>query len=159
MIKKNGFNIRLFVFIIVLLTILSCAKNSSEKTKEMLLQTDRDFSAMSVKEGMFSAFLYYIADDGTILRDGEYPAKGKETLRKRFEGRSDSSFILSWEPLFGKISESNDLGYTYGIHTTTIRATGEVTKGTYVTVWQKQPDGSWKFVLDTGTEGLPVQGN
>jgi ketosteroid isomerase-like protein len=159
MIKKNGFNIRLFVFIIGLLTILSCAKNSADKSKGILLQTDRDFSAMSVKEGMFSAFIYYIADDGTILRDGEYPAKGKETLRKRFEGRSDSSFILSWEPLFEKISESNDLGYTYGIHTTTIRATGEITKGTYITVWQKQPDGSWKFVLDTGTEGLPVQGN
>jgi ketosteroid isomerase-like protein len=159
MIKKNGFNIRLFVFIIGLLTILSCAKNSPGNTEGVLMQTDSDFSAKSEREGMFSAFLYYIADDGTILRDGEYPAKGKETLRKRFEDRSDSAFILTWEPLFEKISESRDLGYTYGIHTTTVRATGEVTKGTYVTIWQKQHDGSWKFVLDTGTEGLPVQGN
>ena len=156
--KKNGFNIRLFVFIIGLLTILSCVKNSTGKRAGFLMQTDRDFSAMSVKDGMFSAFLTYMADDGVILRDGEYPSKGKETLRKRFEGKSDSAFVLSWEPIFEKISENRELGYTYGIHTTTIKATGEVTKGTYVTIWQKQPNGSWRFVLDTGTDGLPLPG-
>jgi ketosteroid isomerase-like protein len=156
MIKKNGFNIRLFVFIIVLLTTLSCAKKSANSLEGVLLQTDRDFSDMSVKEGMFNAFLSYIADDGVMLRNGAYPSKGKETLRKRFEGRSDSSFVLRWEPLYEKVSESGDLGYTYGIHTTTDKATGEVTKGTYVTIWLKQPGGNWKFVLDTGTQGLSV---
>jgi ketosteroid isomerase-like protein len=156
MIKKNGFNIRLFVFIIVLLSILSCAKKSSNRFEGVLMQTDRDFSAMSEQEGMFNAFLSYIADDGVILRDGEYPSKGKETLRKRFEGRSDSSFILSWEPLFEKVSESGDLGYTYGIHTSTDKATGEISKGTYVTIWQRQSGGNWKYVLDTGTQGLTV---
>jgi len=159
MIKKNGFNIRLFVIIIVFLTILSCANNSSGHNEGILLQADRDFSAMSVSGGMFKAFLEYIADDGVMLRDGEYPAKGKEALRKRFEGRSDSAFVLRWEPLYEKISGSGDLGFTYGIHTTTVRATGEVTSGSYVTIWHKQPDGSWKFVLDTGTDGLPVTGN
>jgi ketosteroid isomerase-like protein len=159
MIKKNGFNIRLFVFIIVLLTTLSCAKKSADRSEGVLLQTDRDFSAMSIREGMFSAFLSYISDDGVMLRDGAFPSKGKETLRKRFEGKSDSSFVLSWEPLFEKISESGDLGYTYGTHSSTDKATGEVSKGTYVTIWQRQPDGNWKFVLDTGTQGLPVTEN
>jgi ketosteroid isomerase-like protein len=158
MIKKNGFNIRLFVFIIVLLSTLSCAKKSTSRLEGVLMQTDRDFSALSVKEGMFKAFLSYIADDGVMLRDGEYPSKGKETLRKRFEGRSDSSFILSWEPLFEKVSESGDLGYTYGIHTSTDKATGEISKGTYVTIWQRQPGGNWKYILDTGTQGLTVPG-
>jgi len=30
-----------------------------------------------------------------------------------------------------------------------------VEKGTYITIWQKQANGNWKFVLDTGTQGLP----
>ena len=110
---------------------------------------------MSVKDGMFKAFLFYIADDGVILRDNSFPSKGKETLIERFTGKSDTTFILSWEPLFEKISESGDLGYTYGIHTNINKSTGEMTKGTYVTIWHKQTDGSWKFVLDTGTQGLP----
>jgi len=152
--KKNGVNIMLFVFIINLFFILSCSKNAKNPASDVLLQTDRDFSGMSVKEGMFKAFLYYIADDGVILRNNSYPSKGKETLKERFAGKSDSDFVLSWEPLFAQISQSGDLGYTYGIHTNTNKITGEITKGTYITVWQKQTDGTWKFVLDTGTQGL-----
>jgi ketosteroid isomerase-like protein len=153
--KKNGVNIMLFVFIINLIFILSCGKNNKIPAKGTLLQTDRDFSAMSVKEGMFKAFLFYISDDGVILRNSSYPSKGKEILKERFSGISDTSFILSWEPLFEKMSESGDLGYTYGIHTNTDKLTGKISKGTYVTIWEKQTDESWKFVLDTGTQGLP----
>ena len=145
----------LFVFIINLIVILSCSKNSKSQAGGVLLQTDRDFSAMSVNEGMFKAFLFYIAEDGVILRNNSFPAKGKENLSTRFSGKTDTTFILSWEPLFEKISESGDLGYTYGIHTNTDKMTGEITRGTYITIWQKQEDGSWKFVLDTGTQGLP----
>jgi ketosteroid isomerase-like protein len=153
--KKNGFNIMLFVFIINLIFILSCTKGGKSNSSGSLLQADRDFSAMSVKEGMFRAFLYYIAEDGVILRDNSFPAKGKKTLSERFAGKSDTSFVLSWDPLYEKISESGELGYTYGIHSTIDKATGQITKGTYITVWLKQADGSWKFVLDTGTQGLP----
>jgi ketosteroid isomerase-like protein len=153
--KKNGVNIMLFVFIIIFITILSCAKNTQHLSAGILLQTDRDFSSMSVKEGMFKAFLFYMADDGVILRNNSFPDKGKESLKQRFSGKSDTSFILSWEPLFEKISDSGDLGYTYGIHTNTDKGSGEVSRGTYITIWQKQADGNWKFVLDTGTQGLP----
>jgi ketosteroid isomerase-like protein len=153
--KKNGFNIMFFVFIFNLIFTLSCTTIGKNSHPGELLKADRDFSAMSVKDGMFSAFLFYIADDGVILRDNSLPSKGKETLRKRYEGKSDTSFVLSWEPLYEKLSESGELGYTYGIHTTLEKATGQISKGTYITIWEKQTDGSWKFVLDTGTQGLP----
>jgi ketosteroid isomerase-like protein len=153
--KKNGVNIMLFVLIIIFIFILSCVKNPKNPPAGILLLTDREFSEMSVREGMFKAFLSYIADDGVILRDNSYPSKGKENLKKHYEGRSDTSFVLSWEPLYEKISSGGDIGYTYGIHTNMEKGTGKITKGTYVTIWQKQSDGKWKFVLDTGTQGLP----
>ena len=153
--KKNGFNIMLFVFIFNLIFILSCTKSGKNTHTGELLQADRDFSEMSVKEGMFKAFLFYIAEDGVILRDNSLPSKGKAALTDRFAGRSDSSFVLSWDPLFENISKSGELGYTYGLHATLDKATGKITRGTYLTIWQKQQDGSWKFVLDTGTHGLP----
>jgi ketosteroid isomerase-like protein len=153
--KKNGFNIMLFVIISNLIFILSCTKTGKDNSAGILLKTDSDFSDMSVKEGMFKAFLFYMADDGVILRDNSFPSKGKQALRERFSGKSDSSFILSWEPLYENIAASGELGYTYGLHSTLDKATGQVTKGTYITIWQKQADGSWKFVLDTGTQGLP----
>ena len=118
----------LFVFIINLIIILSCAKRIKKPVSGILLQTDRDFSAMSVKDGMFKAFLFYIADDGVILRNNSFPEKGEVSLAKRFSGRTDTTFILSWEPLYEKISESGDLGYTYGLHTNTNKLTGEISR-------------------------------
>jgi ketosteroid isomerase-like protein len=152
--KKNGVNIMLFVFIIIFIGILSCSKSSKKKTEGLLLQTDKDFSAMAVTKGMHKAFLNYMADDGVVLRNNSYPTKGKKMLEERFAMKSDSAFLHSREPLFEKISSDGDLGYTYGIHTSTNKITGEITKGTYVTIWQKQIDGSWKFVVDTGNQGL-----
>ena len=152
---KNGFNIMLFVIILILTGIFSCKKWGGNTNPDVLLQADRDFSAMSEKEGMFKAFLTFIADDGVILRDNAYPSKGKNTLREYYAGKSDTSFVLTWEPVYGDISTGSDLGYTYGIYTLRVKATEELSKGTYVSVWKKQSDGSWKFVLDSGTQGLP----
>ena len=153
--KKNGFNLMLFVFIINLTMILSCTKSDKNYSDGILLRTDRDFSALSVKEGMFTAFLAFIADDGVILRDGSYPDIGKKALEDYYSGKSDSSFILSWEPAFEKISAGGDMGYTYGVWTNRLKASNQVSRGVYVTIWLRQDDGSWKFVLDSGTQGLP----
>ena len=153
--KKNGFNIMLFVSIINLIVILSCTKNNKRDTTGVLIKTDRDFSAMSVKDGMHKAFLFYIADSGVLLRNNSYPLGSRQTLASLFENNSDIAFILAWEPVFEKVSESGDMGYTFGIFTRKSKESGKISKGTYVTIWEKQKDGSWKFALDTGTEGLP----
>ncbi len=152
--KKRGFNIMLFVLIINLIFNLSCSDNSKKPLSGVLLKTDAEFSAMSVEKGMHKAFLHYIAEDGVVLQDNSFPVKGKETLLTIFSSKPDTTFTLSWEPLFEKMSESGDLGYTYGLYVHTDKVTSEVTKGTYITIWQKQKDGSWNFVLDTGTQGL-----
>ena len=152
---KNGFNIMLFVIITISTAIFSCKKGGGNTNSDVLLQADRDFSALSEKEGMFTAFLAFIADDGVILRDNAYPAKGKSTLRDYYAGKSDTSTVLTWEPVYADISAGGDLGYTYGIYTLRVKATGELSRGTYVSVWKKQSDGTWKFVLDSGTQGLP----
>jgi hypothetical protein len=55
----------LFAFITIFIGILSCSKSPKNQTAGFLLQTDRDFSALSVKQGMHKAFLYYISDDGS----------------------------------------------------------------------------------------------
>ena len=153
--KKNGFNIMLFVLIINLFFTISCINNSKQISSDVLMKEDLNFSTMSVKAGMQNAFLAYFADSGVMLRDNGYPLIGRESLVSMFANRTDTSFILSWEPVFTRIAKSGELGYTYGYYTRTIKTTGAVSKGTYVTIWEKQKDGTWKFVMDTGTEGLP----
>ena len=121
----------------------------------VLLEVDREFSSLSLMEGMHKAFLSFMADSGVLLRNDAYPLKGRYNLARLFEKSGDTSFVLTWEPVFEKISGDGSLGYTYGIFTDKTKNTGEIRKGTYVTIWEKQKDGSWKFVLDTGTQGLP----
>jgi ketosteroid isomerase-like protein len=153
--KKNGFNIMLFVLILNLFFVISCTKNSKQSQTGVLMKADLDFSEMSAREGMQKAFIYNFADSGVMLRDNGYPINGRQSLITMFSGRTDSSFSLIWKPVFEKIAASGDLGYTYGYYKRTLKSTGEVSQGTYVTIWEKQKNGNWKFVLDTGTEGLP----
>jgi ketosteroid isomerase-like protein len=152
--KKSGVNIVFFVFIAILFLIISCSKSAKSTREGQLMKADREFSALSLKQGMHKAFLEFIADSGVLLRDNSYPLIGKTTLAGLFAKSSDTSFVLTWEPAYEKIAGSGDLGYTYGFYTRKVKSTGEVNRGTYLTIWKKQSDGSWKFVLDTGTQGL-----
>lgn len=127
-----------------------------EKEKEALKQVDIEFSNLSMEKGMNYAFLSYVADDGVLLRPKNYPIEGIEKVKESL-GDSDTSFTLTWSPLFADISESLELGYTYGIYELTIKSKDDkpnVQKGTYLTIWKKDKDGKWKFVLDTGNAGL-----
>ena len=127
-----------------------------EKEKEALMQVDTDFSKLSKEKGMIHAFLAYTADDGVLLRPNSYPIRGIDSLKIAL-GDDDSGFTLTWYPLFADISSSLDLGYTYGIYELAIKdkeGKDQLRKGTYLSVWKKQEDGKWKFVLDTGNAGL-----
>jgi ketosteroid isomerase-like protein len=153
--KKNGVNIMLFVLIINLFFAISCINSSKNSSAGVLLKTDLDFSKMSEIYGMHKAFLAYFADSGVMLRDNGYPLVSKDSLISLFSKRSDSTFTLSWRPVYEKVAKSGEQGYTYGFYKRTIKSTGAVSRGTYVTIWEKQKNGNWKFVMDTGTEGLP----
>ena len=55
--------------------------------------------------------------------------------------------------LYAAVAGSRDLGYTIGEYTSTGRGpTGAAVQrfGKYLTVWKRQPNGSWKFVVDGG---------
>jgi len=149
-------------FIIYICLLLALFSNSSfsqtdlEREKERIKQTDIDFSNLSKATNMKEAFLSYIADDGVLLRPNSYPVVGIDSVRKIF-GDEPITFTLTWYPLFADVSASLDLGYTYGLYELTDKdEKGNLIsrKGKYCTIWKKQPDGRWKFVLDTGSPGL-----
>ncbi len=133
----------------VLLLMSSCSQrpNSTADVNE-LLQTDREFSKLSMEKGMNFAFLEYLDSMGVLLRPNGLPIIGKDSLKAHQKLRPDTTFTLSWEPLSGKIAKSGDLGYTYGKYTYTTKDTVE--HGTYATFWTKTPEGKWKMALDVG---------
>ncbi|MBI5856902.1 MAG: hypothetical protein HZB42_04550 [Sphingobacteriales bacterium] len=144
----------------VFLTILyfSCGSKNEiniEKEKESMKQADIDFSNLSKAKGMKEAFLKFMDTAAVMLRPGRSPLKGMDAAQLIYN-TNDSSFILTWSPRGAEISSAGDLGYTFGIWTIYQKKwlSDSVSQGTYVTIWKKQANGGWKFVLDTGNEGI-----
>ncbi len=125
--------------------------DDKEKWKSEILQTERDFSEMARKEGIGNAFAKYSADNVALMRNNSLVI-GKEGLLVYYSETMDNKDTqLSWSPEFVDVSESGDLGYTYGYYTFIVKdTTGKdiITKGVFHTVWKRQDDGSWKFVWD-----------
>lgn len=133
-----------------------CAGCSNEPADpEELIQVEQAFSEMSVQEGMKAAFLHFSHDSSVLLRPNSMPIIGKEALAGTFAGTDDSLFQLSWEPRDACIATSGELGYTYGVYRMTFQGDSiPETRGTYVTIWKKNAAGEWRFLLDTGQQGL-----
>ena len=126
-----------------------------DESANQLLEVDREFSRMSVEQGIDKAFDFYMADSATMLRDSVPPVTGRTAINKLYEGIPDGT-QLSWEPLFADISSSGDLGYTIGRWEFSASDTSGAVRtsyGHYVTIWKKQDDGSWKYVFDSGSDG------
>jgi len=125
-----------------------------EKIK--MMDTDRAFSKQSLAKGMKKAFIEYIDSTGVLLRPGQYPLIGAEAINFLSQV-NDTSFSLQWEPKGGTIAQSGELGFTYGLYALKPSQKDTILYGTYVSIWEKQPDGSWKFVLDSGNEGVGAE--
>jgi len=151
------FNNLLSTFIIIF-SLVSCQSQSTpEQAKEQLLKTDRAFSKRSAEVGNFQAFMEYAKDDAVLLKANSYPIIGKHAIKNYFAHGEDSSYVLTWEPKYAKVAASADLGYTFGIYRVKYIAgknKGEVAHGTYTAIWERTPKNTWRFVLDTGNEGL-----
>jgi ketosteroid isomerase-like protein len=150
-----------FIFPVLMMVFLfSCdfsfRKNDARiKALNAMQQTDVDFARMAEDNGFRKAFLEYMEEDAVLLRDNHMPIIGADAVQY-ISSINDSSFNISWEPQGGDIAEAGDMGYTFGLYQ--LKTETEEQRGTYITIWRKQKDGKWKYVLDAGTQGLEVPG-
>lgn len=56
---------------------------------------------------------------------------------------------LTWQPIASRMGPGGDVGFTVGTFAV-IEEKRVKLKGSYQTVWKKQPDGSWKILADAG---------
>ena len=117
------------------------------------MDVDKAFSKMSEEKGMRNAFIEYLDSNGVLLRPGHMPIIGASAIDYLIQ-QNDSSYQLTWQPQNAFIARSGELGYTYGIYTLKPASKDTTLYGTYISIWKKQNDGKWKFVLDSGNEGV-----
>ena len=151
---------KMLLFITVSVLFISCSYFSKKQPgptgsveKINLMNVDRDFSKMSEEKGMKQAFLEYIDSNGVLLRPGHLPIIGADAIDYLIQ-QNDSGYILKWEPKNASVAKSGELGYTYGVYALKPSQKDTIIYGTYVSIWKKEMNGSWKYVLDCGNEGI-----
>jgi len=121
---------------------------AASRTGQELVEREREFSRTSVERGMRDAFLQFIDEDGIIFAPGPVPG------RRFLADKPDSPGTLQWVPAFAGAASSGDLGFTTGPY---VWDSGkERGTGQYLTIWKRQADGSWRFLLDRGIPGPDI---
>lgn len=118
-----------------------------------LLKTDIAFSTLSAEKGRNTAFVEYAADNATMLRPYSMPVTGRDSIAALLSHHPDTTRHLTWIPISADVARSGEIGYTYGTYKLVTKNEPDQV-GTYCTIWHKDKEKHWKFVLDTGNEGL-----
>jgi ketosteroid isomerase-like protein len=119
-----------------------------------MVAAERAFAQRATVVGWKQAFLDFFADDATAF-DGDKTVPAREQVRQAPDPPKDVQLL--WEPRYGDAAASGELGWLTGPSTTInpARNNGAPRHGNYASVWKRQPDGTFKVVLDVGVN-LPM---
>lgn len=107
---------------------------------------ERAFDAYTLEHGLTAGFVEYAAPDGILFRPDPVNARAHLTA-----GLPSDERRLRWWPGRIGVAASGDLAFDAGPW-----SFGEtLAHGWFFTIWKRQPDGQWRWVLDHGAGDLP----
>ncbi len=129
----------------------------ADSVADELITADRAFNTMAQEVGVAEAFAAYLSKDSRMLSANAQPTIGLDAINKQMSGFPKNAKLI-WDPIEAVVSESGDLGFTWGRFRSIVPledGTEQISHGKYVTIWQKQADGEWKAALDIGNTNPP----
>jgi ketosteroid isomerase-like protein len=121
---------------------------------EPLESADRAFAADTARRGI-EGWMAAFDPAGAMWNRSRKANLSGEAIRETMAPLFARGVQIAWEPVASGLSPAGDLGYTVGTSRFTapdskgVRV--ETHRGSYVTIWRRQPDGSWKVLFDTGS--------
>ncbi len=121
-----------------------------------LMAADRAFNEATQARGS-GGWVSFFDPRGSMIQANRGEIRGLDAIGEAIAGLDEPGFTLTWEPERAQGSADGTLGYTVGryVSTVVLAADTTVSRGLYVSIWLRQPDGSLKVVMDLGN---PVQG-
>jgi len=117
---------------------------ATEPEPATVIEAEYAFARAAKPLGVRGAFLKYLANDSVICSPA--PVNGIVSTAAG-EPNADT---LEWYPTLSHTAASGDLGYTTGPWTYRTADGKTEVNGTFLSVWRKQPEGSWRVVVDCG---------
>ena len=155
---------RFGVFTTVILAMVASAgcgaqhKVSRSTEEAAIRRTDAGWLAAASAHDL-DRILPFWADDATILAPGTPAIVGKDAIRKYVSSSfATPGFSITWTTEKVEVSQSGDLAYSSGtdrISLNTPDGKSVTEENRAVAIWKKQPDGSWKCVMDVMTPAAP----
>ena len=114
-----------------------------------MVKTEQAFAAHAKQVRWKQAFLDYFADSAVGFDGGKY-GLAREQVRAAPDPPPDHQLL--WEPRFGDVAGSGELGYLTGPSQSILpsRDKGRPRHSVYASVWKRQRDGGFRVVLDVG---------
>lgn len=124
--------------------------STAEQTAHDATTADAMFSQRSESQGYTAAFTHYGAADAVIVGGSDLYWNAAGVAQAL--GGWTSAEQLRWRPQISVGAASGDLAFTIGVATMTVRKGTQIDRhhSKYLTVWARQPDGSWRFLADGG---------
>jgi len=121
----------------------------SSSLTEAVRQADMSWSEAAASNDVERMLAFY--DENGAFLGTTPPTTGSEPLRELWTRYFNMpGYKLSWKAESVEVSAAGDLAYSYGSWEQTVIRDGEprTTSGTYLAVWKRQRDGSWKVLAD-----------
>jgi len=113
---------------------------------EVMAGTERAFAGRSLEVGWKQAFLEYFSGEAVGFQEGQ-AGMARDQIAKNPD--PPTGFSLVWEPRYGDMSGSGELGFLTG--PVVSQAPGRPSRHqVYASIWKRQRDGAFKVVLDVG---------
>lgn len=128
----------------LLLAPLQLAFAAGDTEPRTVVDAEYAFAGSAKPLGVRGAFLKYLAHDSILCTP--LPVNG---IASTAAGKPNQD-SLAWYPTYSQTAGSADLGYTTGPWTFRSADGKAEAHGTFLSVWRKQPDDTWKVVLDCG---------
>jgi ketosteroid isomerase-like protein len=143
--RLRGPYLRALAFVVIALPAFA----QTAPPLQQMGDAERAFAARARVAGWKQAFLEYFADTAVGF-DGTGAGLAKDQIRSLPDPPKDAQLL--WEPRFGDIAASGELGWLTGPSTSInpSRDKGVPRHGNYASVWKRQADGSFKVVMDVG---------
>ncbi len=113
-----------------------------------LFDTERAFVRLAAEKGFRDSFYTYFADDGIAFNP--HPFRVRTSLAN--QPPSPGPMGAVWAPVYGDIAEAGDLGWDTGPLIFEGKNGAANRHGMFFSIWKRQADGSFKVVLDIGSD-------
>ena len=138
--------------VICLFLALAPISFSADRDTKVLMDAERAFAKATAERGI-DGWMEFMAPNAVVL--GAEPLVGLDQIRAGMgKHLGIPGMKLTWEPTKAEFLGKGDIGFVVGRwerHFNGDEGKPRVLKGSYLTTWQQQKDGSWKVVSDIGT--------